>query len=111
MNGKAKQRGFTLFQLIFVVAAIAIIFTTIMGGSCESCAPGPDAAVRAAETNGFTNVRVVDSHGCAQMNGCSDGDAIAYDVTAMNQAEKLVSFVVCCGDTSFGGKGCTIRTR
>lgn len=100
--------GFTIIELIIIAAIVGIIvslFVPAFGGHEEKRA----AALRAAETFGFTNVQLNEtSSGCASSNGCGDDDSYAFPATAVNQADKRVSFVICCGS---GPSGCTVRTN
>lgn len=67
-----------------------------------------EAAIRAAQNNGFENVNVVDEHhGFVETVGCSDSDSHAYEINATNVRNQRVSLIVCCGYQ----KACTIRSR
>lgn len=66
-----------------------------------------DRAVKTAEANGFTQVRVAKQHGLAPgLYGCAKDDAVAFDVEGTNVAGKRAQMTVCCGLVL---KGCTIR--
>jgi hypothetical protein len=66
-------------------------------------------ALRAAETSGYTDARVLDSHYFfSSMYGCSKGDDAAFDVAAKNPQGKPVQIVVCAG---WPFKGATVRVK
>lgn len=79
--------------------------------------PKPDdtdnsTAVKAAEKAGFTGVTVTGKHTAAPAwNGCSESDAVAFDMKGTNPQGKVVAFKECCGwSVGFAdAKGCTAR--
>lgn len=95
-----------------VAAAVADAGGRSLGGPVIGAIDdgSPAAARHAAESLGFTNVRVTDEDDFGpEFQGC-DEDDVAYSVVARNQLEKDVQLTVCCG--GFGSlKGCTVRTR
>lgn len=67
-------------------------------------------AVATMDAAGFKDIRVTGQHGVApSWNGCSESDAVAFDVSATNPAGKRVTATVCCGWGLVAEKGCTIR--
>lgn len=64
-------------------------------------------AIRACETDGFTNCRVTETSSTLFSGFCGNDDTYAYSMFATNIREQNVSIVVCCGYL----KGCTIRTQ
>lgn len=89
------RRFYTIMAMLFVSCA-----------GCGEMVP-VERAVATMEAAGYKNVRVTDQHGVApQWAGCSEGDAVAFDVSATNPAGKQTTATVCCGLML---KGCTIR--
>lgn len=65
----------------------------------------PSDAVRAASSEGWRNVRVVDSQYAFNFT-CAEGE-IAYKIVGENPRGEQSNATVCCGYTNY--KGCTIR--
>jgi hypothetical protein len=64
-------------------------------------------AKRTAEAAGLSSVVVRGKHGMApSLYGCSESDAVAFDVIGTNARGDRVDAVVCCGLVL---KACTIR--
>jgi hypothetical protein len=64
--------------------------------------------IRAVEAQGYSNVQINSKHIMfPEFCGCSKDDDVAYEMTAINPAGKLVNIIACAGIT----KGVTIRTR
>jgi hypothetical protein len=67
-----------------------------------------DTAVKAAEVQGFSDVRVTDKAIVfLSWRGCGSGDAARFSLQAKNSQGKDVDFYVCTGFW----KGSTIRTK
>lgn len=86
------------------IGLVALVMGLLVGcGEMEE----NSRAVATMEAAGYSHVAVTGKHGmAASWNGCSESDAVAFDVTATNPAGRRVTATVCCG---LWGKGCTIR--
>jgi hypothetical protein len=70
---------------------------------------GPSRAVEALETQGYSNIQVVDRKWfLVCVRGCDGGDGARFDVKATNPVGKQVHLFVCVG---WPFKGATIRTE
>jgi hypothetical protein len=93
-------RGILFFLVVLVISFFAF---------CSGCLVSEDVAIRALETQGFSNVRVTDKHWIlVGMQGCSDSDAAKFDAEATNSAGRRVQLYVCAG---WLWKGATVRTQ
>lgn len=95
-----KNRGFTLIELMIVIAIIAIVVVAF-GGLITGCTDKP-AAARSLEGAGYSDI-VLTGY---RWRGCSDDDTFHTGFTAKGPTGKSVSGVVCSG----WFKGATIRT-
>lgn len=89
--------------LVYVVcAAMAVAF------GVYSCALSDDftAPLRAVESSGYTNVKVLSGSSFAPFSGCSDSDGLTYKAEATNAQGARVKLLVCCGAVV---KACTVR--
>ncbi len=92
-----KSRFFVLSLGFFSLLALA---------SCGEFVD-PSKAVSAAESAGFTDVRMVQQNGITpSWDGCSSGDGVAFHMSGKNPIGKQTAFLVCCGTWV---KGCTVR--
>ena len=96
------RKGYTLIELLIVIAIIGILASILFGGFKID----ESVAIRAAETAGYTNARVVDTSYFLGRMTCGSGDSVRFTVKAVNPAKKEVEFWVCAGMW----KGATIRT-
>lgn len=104
---RVRKGGFSLTELLIVVAIIGIIFLSLFRGLLSSNS-GFDA-VSNVETMGFTEVEVTGSKYVAVgWRGCGDDDSVAYEITAKNPTGNKVNVLMCCG---MWLKGCTVRTK
>lgn len=96
----------TLVELM--MGAVVLLMLSMF--CVKGCSGDSSEAVRALETNGFSNVSIQDSGVWGVWHGCDKHDGAWYDASATNPIGKKVDVVVCCGGPlSF--KGCTVRTR
>lgn len=104
-----RNRQMTLSELIIytVLGVSAVVGLGSIIGSCQS---DNSEAVRALDTNGFSNVTIHDSGFWGSFHGCDKHDGAWYSASATNPVGKTVELVVCCGGpASF--KGCTVRSK
>ena len=99
MASRSSDSGASFLSLFFSIAIL------IMAG-CRGCVADPDRAVRAVETVGFTEAKVV-NHGWlfVAFRGCGS-DAAIVRVKGTNPIGKEVELDVCLG---WPFKGATIR--
>lgn len=94
-------KGESIFVIFLILLLIFMVFRGLFVGG--------DIAVKAAETQGFTDVRVIDhAWCCVGLRGCGSKDAARFIVRAVNPAGKEVEFYVCVG---WPFKGATIRVK
>ena len=112
MRTNRLLRGFTLVELLIVIAVVGILIAGMVVVFGDGCGADDSQAIRAATTNGFSNPRVTKRSivNVLSSYGCSDEDDYAYAVTATNVVGKEVDITVCCGG-GLSSKGCTIRTQ
>ncbi|KKP80380.1 MAG: hypothetical protein A2271_04865 [Candidatus Moranbacteria bacterium RIFOXYA12_FULL_35_19] len=98
-----KGEGGIEFIIIILFVAISIVL------SCRGILVDKNVAIRAVETQGFSNIKVIDHAWFAVgLRGCSSKDAARFTVKATNPAGKEVECYVCSG---WLFKGATIRTK
>ena len=103
-----NQKGVTLIELMIIAAVVAIIGAIILW-PCRALFVKPTVAVRALETQGFSEVRVIDKNWfLVRYRGCARGDNVRFVAKAKNPAGKEVEVLVCVG---WPFKGATVRTR
>jgi hypothetical protein len=92
----------------FILFIVLILATVVLEGSCGSMVPEREA-IRAAETMGFSNVRVVkrDIY-FVSCRGGSEKDNVRFTVEGTNPAGKNVTLYVFAG---WPFKAATIRTK
>lgn len=95
------NRKATTFILVILVWFVASYF-------CGQ-AVGEDVAVRALETQGYSNIQIMEQAWFAVgLRGCDESDAVRFTAVATNPVGKQVKLYVCSGVVL---KGATIRTR
>ncbi len=103
-----KEYGFTLIEVMIVVAIVAIIGAVALRGF-SGILVKDQKAITAAETNGFTNVKVLEHDWLlVQFRGCDRSDVARFTISATNPANQQVQFYICSG---WLFKGTTIRTK
>ncbi len=94
-----------LVVLLFVAVFIVLFTLALIRGVFV----GENAAIRALETQGYSEVRIVDKDiWFVGMRGCGDEDAAKFDAVAINPAGNEVDVFVCVG---WPFKGATVRTN
>ncbi|MDP3947330.1 MAG: hypothetical protein Q8Q41_01410 [bacterium] len=89
--------------IYLVVFTLAFLVETFSGALVSQ-----EVAIRAAEVQGFSDIRVTDhSYAWVGVRGCDGADTARFTVRGKNAAGKEVEFYVCSG---FFFKGGTIRT-
>lgn len=89
----------------YFVVFFVIVFFAIFGGIWAD----PQLAIRAAENQGFSQVRIVDKSWFAvSFKGCSNSDAAKFSIKAINPSGKEVEMSVCVG---WPFKGATLRSN
>lgn len=106
MRYHTRKRGFTLVELMTVVAVAAVLIGLVLMFTLGGSSSGEAEAIRALEASGFSDAKITSSS-LAPFNGC-DKSETAYDATAKNPKGIPVSVTVCVG---WFFKGATIRTR
>ena len=92
-----------IIQVFFMIIALGIG----LGAGCRGCFADESQAVRALETQGYSDVKITDHHWIwVTLQGCG-ADAAKFDAMAINPAGKKVSVYVCVG---WPFKGSTIRS-
>lgn len=91
-----------------MIALLIVIFLGLAWEFGAGILASESSAVRAAEVQGFTNIRVTDKAIIfLSWRGCGSGDAARFSIEAKNAEGKNVNFYVCTGFW----KGSTIRTK
>ena len=87
-----------------------LLFLVLIIGSCgRGALVNEDVAVRALDTQGYSDIKITDSAWFAVgLRGCDEKDAARFTATAKNPAGKQVKVYVCTG---WIFKGATIRTK
>ncbi len=68
---------------------------------------GPTRAMEALRAAGYADITIKAQHGIAPtLYGCANGDAVAFEASALNPRNERVMTTVCCGLVL---KDCTIR--
>lgn len=76
-----------------------------------ACWTDDSEALRALESNGFTNAHITNRSGVMiGYEGCGRDDGAVYEAMATNAIGKQVTVVVCCGG-AMSFKGCVVRTK
>lgn len=102
MRRKRSSIG-VIIQVIFILLALSIG----LGSGCRGCFADEQQAVRALETQGYSDVKITDHHWIfVTVQGCG-ADAAKFDAVATNPAGKKVNVYVCVG---WPFKGSTIRS-
>ena len=85
-----------------------LFFTLAFAGLFRGALVGEDVAVDAMETRGFSEVTVErKAWFLVGLRGCSEKDAVRFDVSAINPAGDRVRLSVCSGWIL---KGATVRS-
>lgn len=87
-------------------AGVVTLIAAVLFATCDRQAD-TQAPLRALETMGFRNARIVDSAFIGAWNGCGEHE-VSYSARAENPAGQQVDVVVCCGVVM---KACTVRSR
>lgn len=88
---------------------IVVVFVMLLSGLFRGWLVDPGVAVRALETQGYSNVRIADhSWFAVGLRGCDKNDAAKFTATATNPAGRRVELFVCTG---WLFKGATVRTE
>lgn len=91
------------------LAFLAILFAVVAFSACRGCMVSEDVAVRALETNGFSDIKITDhDYFALVLRGGSTDDAARFTAEATNPVGKRVTVEVYTG---WLFKGATIRTR
>lgn len=104
-----KKTGFTIIELLIVVAILGIVGTLVMSavknpsGVAAALAPDTSRAQNALNAYGFKDVRLTSPSWF--ICGKDDSVFMSNDFTANNPAGTPVHGTVCCGYM----KGCTVR--
>lgn len=89
--------------VLFVIIIVFIFFFFFRGVFV-----GPATAVRALETQGYSDVKILDKDVfLVQVRGCSNSDAAKFEAAAKNPLSKEVKVNVCIG---WPFKAATVRT-
>ena len=92
--------GYMLFGLVMI--------GFIVFGSCAGCLEHEDTAIRALETQGFSNIRIVDKGFLfVRFKGGGNDDNVKFTAYATNPAGENVTVCVFAG---WPWKGATVRT-
>lgn len=99
-----KRFNFTVHELMIAFFVIIILATL-----CRGCIVNQDEAVKALETQGFSQVQILDKGVLfVGLRGCSSHDAAKFEAKAINPIGKEVQVFVCTG---WPFKGATVRSK
>ena len=88
---------------------LVIVLLLVIGSCSRGAFVNQDVAVKALDTQGYSNVKITDRAWFAVgMRGCDEKDAARFTATATNPIGKKVQVYVCTG---WIFKGATIRTK
>lgn len=94
---------------VIEVLIIIIVVVFLPLSFCRGILVDESVAIRAMETQGYSNIEVVDhTWFIVGLRGCSKNDAARFTVKAINPAGKDIECYVCTG---WIFKGATIRTK
>ena len=92
-----------------IAIASLTVFLVCLSLCCGEVATSPEQAKGAAETMGWSDVRVTARHGIApSFYGCDKSDTAAYDIKGKNPKGEPATATMCCG---WPFKGCTMRVH
>lgn len=93
----------------FILVCIAAMICLVVYACYKSADTSDARAIHAAETQGFTHVKVLDKHYFVpQWYGCGHDDDLGWDIEATNPIGQRVQLIVCAG---FWMKGATVRSK
>ncbi|MCK5096299.1 MAG: hypothetical protein KAR24_03020 [Candidatus Pacebacteria bacterium] len=100
-----RSTGFIAIELIATIVVVIIFLFSI----CRGVLVEENVAIRAAETQGYSNAKVIDhAWFFVRLRGCDSHDAARFTIQATNPVGKDIECYVCTG---WIFKGATIRTQ
>ena len=91
--------------MIYVVIICVVLFFSMCSGTMVD----PEDAVKSAESMGFSDVQITETHAFfVSWKGCSSTDAAMVELRAINPAGDPADLFVCMG---WPFKGGTVRTK
>ena len=102
---KMNRKGISITEMLITITIVLVIAFIV---SPAGMWVPEKTAITALETQGFSRVKIIDRKWfMVSWRGCSKGDDVRFDASALNPAGKEIQISVCSG---WFFKGATVRT-